>query len=114
MHKKGIYYTIASAILFGITPLLTKCIYQYGADSITVVFYRSILVALILALLLIQQRISFHINRSALRSIVTLAFCGSGLTTLLLFTSLYRYGKCYQSAFSLSGICCCHGSIYLS
>lgn len=90
MHKKGIYYTIASAILFGITPLLTKCIYQYGADSITVVFYRSILVALILALLLIQQRISFHINRSALRSIVTLAFCGSGLTTLLLFTS-YSY-----------------------
>lgn len=46
MYKKGIYYTIASAILFGITPLLTKCIYQYGADSISVVFYRSILVLL--------------------------------------------------------------------
>lgn len=39
MRTKGIIYTVASAILFGITPLITTLIYQFGANSMTVVFF---------------------------------------------------------------------------
>lgn len=90
MRKKGVYYTIASAILFGITPLLTKWIYHYGVNSITVVFYRSVFVSIALAFLLSYHHISFRIERSTYLNLILLTFGGSGLTTLLLFSS-YTY-----------------------
>lgn len=90
MSKKGIYYTIASAILFGITPLLTTWIYTYGANTITVVCYRSIFVTLVLAMLLRYQQISFRIPKATLLKLIIVSFGGSGFTTLLLFSS-YTY-----------------------
>lgn len=90
MNIKGIYYTIASALLFGITPLLARLIYDLGANSLTVVFYRSLLVVLLLALIMYIKKISFRIDRKSLRYIAITSLFGSGLTTLLLFSS-YEY-----------------------
>lgn len=87
MNKKGICYTIASAILFGVTPLITMLIYALGASSITVVFYRSIAVVLILAIILYMKKISFRISYRELFNIAFVAVCGSGMTTMLLFSS---------------------------
>ena len=63
MRIKGIFATILSAILFGLTPLLTTMIYDYGATSMTVVFFRSLFVLPILAIIMYNQKISFHISK---------------------------------------------------
>lgn len=87
MKQKGILYTSASAILFGITPLITTQIYALGANSLTVVFYRSLLVVLILAGLCIGKHISLRIPFSDLCKIGIVSILGSGMTTILLFAS---------------------------
>lgn len=87
MKQKGIYYTIASALLFGITPLLTTLVYGFGANSLTVVFYRSLIVVFILGVLCFHRHISFLITRRQLMNIAFVSFFGSGLTTILLFAS---------------------------
>ena len=90
MNIKGIIYTICSAMLFGITPLLARIVYSYGASSITVVFFRSLLVLPILWLLAKRQGISLRIERYELKNLALIALFGSGLTNILLFTS-YEY-----------------------
>lgn len=90
MRIKGIFATILSAILFGLTPLLTTMIYDYGATSMTVVFFRSLFVLPILAMIMYNQKISFQISRYDLKNVVLIAIFGSGLTTILLFSS-YNY-----------------------
>ena len=62
MHTKGILYTVLSAVLFGITPLITRAVYGYGANSMTVVFYRSLFVIPMLAAIMKGRHISFSIS----------------------------------------------------
>ena len=90
MHTKGILYTVLSAVLFGITPLITRAVYGYGANSMTVVFYRSLFVIPMLAAIMKGRHISFSISAHDLRNTGIIAIFGSGLTTILLFTS-YSY-----------------------
>ncbi len=35
MERKGMFYSIASAVIFGFMPLLTKVAYQGGANAVT-------------------------------------------------------------------------------
>lgn len=88
--KKGIMATCASAILFGITPLLTTSIYSYGINTMTTVFYRSIFALVLSAFLCKYQHISLRISYTQLKALAISAICGSGLTTILLFQS-YSY-----------------------
>ena len=90
MHTKGILYTVLSAVLFGITPLIPRAVYGYGANSMTVVFYRSLFVIPMLAAIMKGRHISFSISAHDLRNTGIIAIFGSGLTTILLFTS-YSY-----------------------
>lgn len=90
MYVKGILYTILSAVLFGITPILTTMIYDYGANSITVVFFRSLFVIPILFCIMKAKHIPLRIQVHDLKNIAIIAILGSGLTTILLFTS-YNY-----------------------
>lgn len=90
MYTKGILYTVLSAVLFGITPLITTAVYGYGANSMTVVFYRSLFVIPMLAVIMKVRGISFTIAVRDLRNTGIIAVFGSGLTTILLFSS-YAY-----------------------
>ena len=90
MYTKGILYTDLSAVLFGITPLITTAVYGYGANSMTVVFYRSLFVIPMLAVIMKARGISFTISVRDLRNTGIIAVFGSGLTTILLFSS-YTY-----------------------
>ena len=65
-------------------------IYDYGATSMTVVFFRSLFVLPILAIIMYNQKISFHISKFDLKNVAIIAILGSGLTTILLFSS-YNY-----------------------
>lgn len=90
MQLKGIFYTMLSAVLFGITPILTTIIYGCGANAITVVFYRSLFVIPILYGIMQWKHISLQISAHDLKNIAIIAILGSGLTTILLFSS-YAY-----------------------
>ena len=90
MYIQGIMYTILSAVLFGITPLITTAIYDYSANAMTVVFYRSLFVLPMLAAILWKQKASFALPFCDLRNTAIIAVLGSGLTTILLFSS-YAY-----------------------
>ena len=90
MYTKGILYTVLSAVLFGITPLITTAVYGYGANSMTVVFYRSLFVIPMQAVIMKARGISFTISVRDLRNTGIIAVFGSGLTTILLFSS-YAY-----------------------
>lgn len=90
MNIKGIILTILSAILFGITPIITTSIYAYGANAITTVFFRSLIVLPILFMLTKLHHVSLVIHKEELRNIGIIAIFGSGLTTILLFSS-YTY-----------------------
>ena len=54
MKQKGILYTSASAILFGIAPLLTVIVYREDVSSMTTVFYRALFAVIMLAALQVQ------------------------------------------------------------
>lgn len=90
MNVKGIGYTVLSAVLFGITPLLARCVYEYGATPITVVFFRSLFVLPILWIIMRVQKVSLRISSHDLKNIGVISIFGSGLTTILLFSS-YMY-----------------------
>ena len=90
MNVKGIVFTIFSAILFGITPILASYIYCLGAGPITVVFFRSLFVLPILFIIMKLRKVSLYISRYDLYHTAIIAMLGSGLTTMLLFSS-YQY-----------------------
>lgn len=90
MQIKGIFYTILSAVFFGITPILTTVIYGYGANAITAVFFRSLFVIPILYGIMRWKHIPLRIKAYDVKNIAIIAIFGSGLTTILLFSS-YSY-----------------------
>lgn len=89
---KGIILTILSAILFGLSPLLTSYIYQMGGNPETVTFYRSLFACLVLFAVLVQKRISISLPLSTIRNLMIVGVFGGALTTLLLYGSYLYVG----------------------
>lgn len=90
MKVQGIFYTIISAVLFGITPLLATHIYALGTSPNTLVFMRALMVIPILFLLMKKDHESLKISRHDLLGIMIVTMLGNGLTTILLSVS-YQY-----------------------
>lgn len=90
MSKKGIVYTIVSAVLFGIIPFFTATVYQHGANALTVAFFRSFIVMCVVFILLKIRKVSLKIEKHQLLQIVNIAILGNGATLILLnYSYLY-------------------------
>lgn len=87
---KGYLMVIASAVIFGCMPLMTKRLYADSMNSMSVVMLRNLLSLPLLAFLAWRQDHSIKIHRKALASISVLALLGCTATPLLLFSS-YQY-----------------------
>ena len=85
-----VFYIQSYLLFYSASPLITRAVYGYGANSMTVVFYRSLFVIPMLAVIMKGRHISFSISAHDLRNTGIIAIFGSGLTTILLFTS-YSY-----------------------
>ena len=86
----GYLSIVASAIIFGIMPLMANFIYAEGVDSVSLVFFRNLFsLPPLLALALISGR-SLKIPVKNLPPIIVLAVFGCAATPLLLFSS-YNY-----------------------
>lgn len=84
MKKAGICYTLASAIIFGIIPMLTKYVYAYDVSSLTITFFRSFLVLFLLASMMKIRNQSFLITKKEVLLTILVSWFGSGLTMILL------------------------------
>ncbi|MCG4525740.1 DMT family transporter [Intestinimonas massiliensis] len=90
MHRKGIFCTALSALLFGVTPLLGRLTYGMGSNALTLTFYRNALVILPIFLLLRLRKISLRISPRQLATVLAVGILGRGFTTLMLYDS-YRF-----------------------
>lgn len=87
---RGYLFVIASAVIFGCMPLMTKALYAQGLNSMSVVLLRNALSLPVLAVLAWRQSGSLSIRPRALPAVSLLALMGCCLTPVLLFSS-YRY-----------------------
>ena len=85
--SKGYIFTILSAIIFGLMPLMTKFIYAQGVNSVSLVFLRNILSLPFLTALAIYKENGIKIDISTLPQISFIAIMGCCISPLLLFTS---------------------------
>lgn len=88
--RKGYIYTVFSAIIFGLMPLLTKIIIARGATSLTIAFFRVFYVTIVLFFVLKLKKIDLHLEKRELRSALLTSVFGSGLTIIILNES-YNY-----------------------
>lgn len=90
MNKKGIIFTIASAVLYGVTPALASVTYSMGSNAETLVFLRNIMVVPVLAVIMLIKGIDFKLKKHQVLPVIVIAVFGAGLATLTLYSS-YAY-----------------------
>lgn len=84
---RGYLYVIASAVIFGCMPLMTKLIYAEGANPMTVVALRNALALPLLAVMAYKQSGSLRIQIRQIPMLTTIAVLGCCITPVLLFSS---------------------------
>lgn len=89
-QSRGVLFTVLSALLFGITPVLASWSYALGSTPETLTFYRNLLVVPLLLVLLLARRKPLAVSRPTLVKLLAVGVLGRGLTTLLLYCS-YPY-----------------------
>lgn len=87
MKQKGIFYTILSAVSFGIMPLLCSNAYDLGANAETLVFLRNVFAIMILFVLMKLQHIPFNITKHDFKNTAIVGIFGITLTALLLYNA---------------------------
>ena len=87
---RGYVYSILSAVIYGLMPLMATHIYADGVNAITLVFLRNFLALPSLALLAYIESKTLKIKIKPFFSISILSFLGCTITPILLFSS-YSY-----------------------
>ncbi len=87
---KGVLCTIASAVIFGFTPILTRITYDGGANGVTMTFLRAVLFLPAMFLCLKVLNIPVSVDRRELRDVFLACGMGAATTTILLYAS-YAY-----------------------
>ena len=83
-------FTILSALLFGVTPILASKTYDMGSNPETLTFYRNFLVIPIVCIIMLVKKTSFKIDLKLLFNMVLVGCMGRGVTTLTLYMA-YDY-----------------------
>lgn len=84
---KGYFYSILSAVIYGLMPLMATHIYADGVNSISLVLYRNLLAIPLVAFLGFLPKKSFSIPKKALPEIIAIAIVGCCITPVLLLSS---------------------------
>ena len=91
MNKKlGTFFTMLSATLLGLTPILCTYTYDMGATPQTLVFLRNFFCIPVLYLILKIKKIDLHLTKEELIKVIFISVFGITSTTLLLY-SAYNY-----------------------
>lgn len=84
MSKKGIAYTVGSAVLFGLIPFITSVVYRQGISAMTVAFFRSFIVMCVLFTLLKIRKVPLQLDMYQIKQILKISCLGTGATIILL------------------------------
>lgn len=87
---KGYLFAIASAVIYGLMPLMASRIYADGVNAMTVVLLRNLLALPALAMLAFYQQKTLKVPVKSLGGTAFLAAFGCCATPVLLFSS-YHY-----------------------
>jgi len=90
MRNKAILATLVSALMFGLSPVIAKQVFNSGVNVWTMVFLRNLLALPFLALLIRWNKLSFKIDKTLWLDLLGLAVFGQAMTTLLAY-SAYAY-----------------------
>ncbi|QZY55738.1 DMT family transporter [Crassaminicella profunda] len=86
----GVIYSMISAALFGLQPVLAKIAYNNGMNTTTLLFLRFFLGAIMIFTYMNVKHIDFKINKKQGNYLIFLGIVGYGLTAFLLFLA-YHY-----------------------
>ncbi len=78
---------IASAVIYGLMPLMATYIYKEGVNSMTLVALRNILALPVLAVIALKKDKTLEIPKKALPGIFWIGIMGMSITPLLLLSS---------------------------
>ena len=84
MNKKGIFYCILSAVLYGVAPLVTKLAYAHGIHAVGLSFYRCLFSLPFLYVMARKGNDSILIEKTTFKKVIIVGLLGSTLTTLFL------------------------------
>lgn len=91
MRLKGYACGICAAVSYGLNPLGALPLYAKGINTNTVLFYRYVLAAVLLALFMLASRKSFSIKSGDLKMLALLGFLFA-VSSLTLFGSFHFMG----------------------
>lgn len=83
----GIIMALASAFLFGVTPVFAKLSYAGGSNGITLTFLRGLFAAPVIFAILKWQRVSLLLTRQELKDVLRVGILGPAATTIILYES---------------------------
>lgn len=87
---KGILFTIASAAIFGFTPILTRISYEGGANGVTMTFLRAVIALPVLWFIIHRRGLPLRVTPGELKGVALAGILGSGATCIMLYMS-YNY-----------------------
>lgn len=87
---RGMIFTIISALLFGVTPILVSITFDMGSNANTLTFYRNLMVVPVLLCVMLVKKIPFRIT---LRELGFLLLIGVGflVSTTYMLCESYNY-----------------------
>ena len=87
---RGMIFTIVSALLFGVTPILVSITFDMGSNANTLTFYRNLMVVPVLLCVMLAKKIPFRIT---LRELGLLLLMGVGflVSTTYMLCESYNY-----------------------
>lgn len=88
--KKGIFYSVSSALVFGITPVLASLTFQLGSNALTLTFYRNGMVVPVLLIILLIRKVDLRIKPKELLALTVISVVFSATTTFLVYAA-YPY-----------------------
>ena len=88
--KKGTICSIISALIFGLTPILSAITFEMGSNALTLTFYRNLMAVPVLAVILLIRKIDLRITLRHFLSIAAISIIFSFTTTYILYDS-YNY-----------------------
>ena len=92
MNRKvrGMVFTIISALLFGVTPILASMTYDMGSNANTLTFYRNLMVVPVLLVIMLIKKTPLRVPWKELLFLLAVSVLFSVSTTYMLYES-YNY-----------------------
>lgn len=88
--KKGTFCSIASALVFGFTPVLASLTFQMGSNAMTLTFYRNGMAVPVLLAILLLRKIDLRISLKDFLTLAAISVVFSATTTYILYDA-YNY-----------------------